>query len=204
MQRWARAYRDNNYHAAIDTNNGTEAQNRLFKYSFLPRRKHNATLSNTVSIIVENFLPTRRQQYLLQNFQQSSLYRPYHSYIPSYLHDRPRSIIIHCLDRRTNSAKIIAETYMILTVTKEYLRLKKHLEPSIGLILAKAAQKKCLLALVKIGSDTTYHANTFLLSLLTDQLGNGTTSLNLTCRVHIFPLTPRHSMTTFNHLQTTM
>ena len=56
------------------------------------RRLH----SNTVSIIIENFLPTRRQQYLLHNFQQSSMYHSYHSHIPSYLHDRPRSVIIHC------------------------------------------------------------------------------------------------------------
>ena len=80
-----------------------------FKYSFLPRRKRKATLSSTVSIIVENFLPTWRQQYLLQNFQQFSMYRSYHSHIPSYLHDRPRSVIIHCLDRRTNSAKVLAD-----------------------------------------------------------------------------------------------
>lgn len=107
VQRWARAYRDENYHAAIDTNNGTEAQNKLFKYSFLPRKKYTATLSNTISIIVENFLPTRRQQYLLQNYQQSSMYRSYQSHIPPFLHNRPRSVIIHCLDRKTNSNKIL-------------------------------------------------------------------------------------------------
>lgn len=109
VQRWARAYRDEKYHAAIDTNNGTEAQNKLFKYSFLPQKKYTATLSNTISIIVESFLPTRRQQYLLQNYKQSSTYRPYHSHIPSFLHNRPRSVIIHCLDRKTNSNKILPE-----------------------------------------------------------------------------------------------
>ena len=108
VQRWARAYRDENYHAAIDTNNGTEAQNKLFKYSFLPRKKYTATLSNTVSIIVESFLPTRRQQYLLQNYQQSSMYRSYQSYIAPFLHNRPRSVILHCLDR-TNSSKILPQ-----------------------------------------------------------------------------------------------
>ena len=46
---------------------------------------------------------------MLQNFQQSSMYRSYHSHIPYYLHDRPRSVIIHCLDRRTNSSKILAD-----------------------------------------------------------------------------------------------
>lgn len=57
---------------------------------------------------MDSFLPSRKQQYLLQNYQQSSEYRPYHEHIPSYLHNRPRSIIIHCLDRKTNSSKILA------------------------------------------------------------------------------------------------
>ena len=60
-QRWAWAYHEENYHAAIDSNNGTVVQNKLFKYSFLPQKKYTATLSNTVSIIVESFLLTRRQ-----------------------------------------------------------------------------------------------------------------------------------------------
>lgn len=124
-QRWARAFRDNKYHAAVDTNNGVEAQNRLFKYSFLPRNKHKATLSSTVSIIVEHFLPTRRQQYLLQNFQHSSMYRSYHSHIPSNLHDRPRSIIIHCLDRQTNSAKILADNVHDVDCEKGIFEIEK-------------------------------------------------------------------------------
>ena len=36
------------------------------------------------------------------------MYHSYHSHIPSYLHDRPRSVILHCLDRQTNSSKILA------------------------------------------------------------------------------------------------
>lgn len=63
LQRWARAFQDNCYHAAVDTNNGTEAQNKLFKYTFLPRKKQKATLSNTVSIIVENYLPSVKYKF---------------------------------------------------------------------------------------------------------------------------------------------
>ena len=76
----------------------------------MPRKKQKATLSSTISIIVENYLPSVKNKYLLQNYQQSSLYRSYKSFIPSYLHDRPRSVILHCLDRRTNSAKFSAES----------------------------------------------------------------------------------------------
>ena len=46
----------------------------------------------------------------LENSQQSSMYPSYHSHVPSYLHNQPRSIIIHCLDRQTNSVKISAES----------------------------------------------------------------------------------------------
>ena len=42
-QRWARAYSDGEYHAAVNTN-GVEAQNKLLKYRFLPRSKQKATL----------------------------------------------------------------------------------------------------------------------------------------------------------------
>ena len=69
-----------------------------------------ATLSSTITIIVEIYLPSIKHKYLLQNCQQSSFYRSYKSFTPSYLHDRPRSVILHCLDRRTNSAKFSAES----------------------------------------------------------------------------------------------
>ena len=169
--------------------------------AFCQEANRKATLSNTVSIILENVLSTRRQQYLLQNFHQSSMYRSYHSHIPSYLHDRPRSVIIHCLGRKTNSTKFFVEHVHDIDSKKVYLKLKKHLEANTGLSLAYAPWKKCLLALVKIGLDTIYHANTFLLSSPTDPLGNGTTSLKLTYRVCISPQTPRHCMTTFSHPQ---
>ena len=64
LQRWARAYRDGNYHAYVNTNNGVEAQNRLLKYSYLPKRKH-LSLSAVTRLISfylictgNTFLPT--------------------------------------------------------------------------------------------------------------------------------------------------
>ena len=98
LQKWARAFRDNEYHCAVDTNNGVEAQNKLLKYSYLPNRK-NITLSSLVSHIIESFLPDRYQKYLLQNYQMTEAYRSYSDIIPDYLRTRPRSVIIHCLDR---------------------------------------------------------------------------------------------------------
>ena len=98
LQKWARAFRDNEYHCAVDTNNGVEAQNKLLKYSYLPNRK-NITLSSLVSHIIESFLPDRYRKYLLQKYQMTEAYRSYSAIIPEYLQTRPRSVIIHCLDR---------------------------------------------------------------------------------------------------------
>lgn len=105
LQRWARAFRDNDYHCAVDTNNGVEAQNKLFKYTFLPRNKQKATLSTTITILVNDYLPSCKQKYLFQNYRQLSEYRAYKDSVPLYLHNRPRSVIIHCLDRKTKGER---------------------------------------------------------------------------------------------------
>ena len=89
----------------MDTSNGVEAQNKLLKYNYLPRGKQRINLSNIVTIIVEQFLPSCQSKYLFQNYKQSSQYRSYKKFVPTYLHDRPHSVILHCLDRRSKSAK---------------------------------------------------------------------------------------------------
>ena len=108
LQRWAHAYRDSVYHAAVNTNNGIEAQNKLFKYNFLPRNKQRATVSAITTLLVEDYLPTAYQKYLLQNYKQTSMYRTYNDFVPDYLRDRPRNIILHCLDRMARSHKLTA------------------------------------------------------------------------------------------------
>ena len=82
-----------------------EAQNKLLKYNYLPRGKQRINLSNIVTIIVEQFLPSCQSKYLFQNYKQSSQYRSYKKFVPTYLHDRPHSVILHCLDRRSKSTK---------------------------------------------------------------------------------------------------
>ena len=62
-------------------------------------------LSSIVSLLVEIFLPALRQKYLFANFEQSHLNRKYNDYIPSYLQNRPREVILHCLDRKASSAR---------------------------------------------------------------------------------------------------
>ena len=93
----------------MDTNNGLEAQNKLLKYTFLPRGKQKVTLSNIITILIEQYLPTCKQKYLFQNYKQSSQYRSYKKCVPAYLHDRPRGVVLHCLDRKTKSLKYSPE-----------------------------------------------------------------------------------------------
>jgi len=61
------------FHAAIETNNGVEAQNKVLKYSYLPHRR-NITLSCLVEILITSFLPDSYEKYLFQNYKMSSAY----------------------------------------------------------------------------------------------------------------------------------
>lgn len=108
-QMWSRAYRDDTYHGAVDTNNGAEALNKALKYSYLPRTK-NTTLSGIVSLCVEQFIPDMRQMYVFKNYKQSSEYRVYNDkLVPAYLQCRPRNVILHCLERKYRSHKYTAD-----------------------------------------------------------------------------------------------
>ena len=100
---WARAYRDLTYHAAVNTTNGVESQNKLLKYSYLPRK--NITLSRLTTMLCEEFNPDIHHKYLYLNHKMSSNYRTYNDFVPSYLHGRSRQVILHCLERKSNSRK---------------------------------------------------------------------------------------------------
>lgn len=115
MQRWARAYRDQTFHECINTNNGTEALNKALKYTYLPRAKRATNLSGIVITLIDTFLPALRQKYLFTNFEQSSANRKYKDSIPSYLHDRPKAVILHCLDRKASSSHFESEDISLTT-----------------------------------------------------------------------------------------
>ena len=112
MQLWAHAYRDEVYHAAVDTNNGVESQNKLLKYNFLPRNTR-LTLSRLVVVLNEHFLPDMHHKHMFLNHQMLSTYRAYNSFVPPYLHGRPRQVIIHCLERKSNCQKYNEEDITI-------------------------------------------------------------------------------------------
>ena len=77
LQRWARAFRDEKFYAAVNTNNGIEALNRAFKYTFLPRQRKDTRLSSVVSILIDHFLPENYHKYFFLNYKQLGAYRSY-------------------------------------------------------------------------------------------------------------------------------
>lgn len=110
---WAHAYRDSNYYAAVDTNNGTESLNKALKYSYLPKRK-SLTLSGIASLLIDRFLPDMWQKYVFHNYKLSEEYRAYSKDIPSYLKGRPKSVIFHCLERKAKCHKFTEEDIKVL------------------------------------------------------------------------------------------
>ena len=63
------------------------------------------TLSALVCLLVERFLPETQQSYVLPNLKASEWYRRYNDFVPGFLRGRPRSVILHCLDRQSRSNK---------------------------------------------------------------------------------------------------
>ena len=66
-------------------------------------------LSSLASLLIETFLPEAHQKYLCMNYMQTGQYRKYKSFVPGYLQDRPRSTIIHCLERKSKALKYSGE-----------------------------------------------------------------------------------------------
>lgn len=75
------------------THNGVESQNKLLKYSYLPRK--NITLSRLATVLNEEFNPDIHHKYLFLNYKTSPNYRTYNDFVPSYLHRQPRQVILH-------------------------------------------------------------------------------------------------------------
>ena len=98
-ERWAQAFRKQQAVNIVNTNNGVEAQNKHFKYDYLPRSVDKSAYGIAM-LLVESFIPDSYQQYKDANFKQSSLYRAYNDDIPPSLRNRPSHFIKHCMKSR--------------------------------------------------------------------------------------------------------
>lgn len=101
-KRWAHAFRQQQVANIVNTNNGVERQNHLFKYDYLPR-SIDKSVYGIALILVESFVPDSYQQYLDTNLKLSSCYRRYSSMVPDYLHNRPAQFVKHCLKSQFDS-----------------------------------------------------------------------------------------------------
>ena len=102
--RWARAFRKQQAINIVNTNNGTEAQNKLFKYKYLPT-SIDKSVYGIATMLVESFVPDSHQHYLQSNLQSSSAYGRFNHTVPVYLHDRPPRFVKYCLNSRYAAAE---------------------------------------------------------------------------------------------------
>ena len=98
--------------------------NKLLKYKFLPRQK-NLTLSFLVIKLIEEFIPALHYKYLFQNFKQTILYRAYNPVVvPKYLQCRPKSVILHCLNRTSKRLKYTSSDISEVDAGSEIFEVK--------------------------------------------------------------------------------
>ncbi|XP_062287897.1 uncharacterized protein si:dkey-31c13.1 isoform X1 [Scomber scombrus] len=101
-ERWVNVFKNDDLKVALYTNNGVERQNETLRYSYLKGYK-NCSLSETIMVIVQDFLPRSYQRYIELNVKCSSDYQVYSQNVPPYLKDKPRIVAEHIMTRHQES-----------------------------------------------------------------------------------------------------
>ncbi|XP_046570097.1 uncharacterized protein LOC124278436 [Haliotis rubra] len=112
-QKWVLAYRHSLLSFIVNTNNGVEAQNKLFKHEYLAPFRVKA-LSGLMSTLVDNFFEDAHRnyynyRYLDANVTMSEGWREGMESIPKELHHRPAPFIKHMRELKQKSAHITSE-----------------------------------------------------------------------------------------------
>ena len=107
-----------------------------------PRRKH-LTLSQLAIILYEDFIPDTHHKYLYRNYRMLPTYRKYNDFVLIYLHGHPRQVIIHCLDRRSNSQKFCDEDILSRDTSAGLFTLQSSSTIDFGL---KSGKPSCTCA----------------------------------------------------------
>ncbi|KAK3093881.1 hypothetical protein FSP39_021404, partial [Pinctada imbricata] len=116
-ERWVWAYRFGRG-VLVNTNNGLERQNKLFKYTFLEQKKNNS-LSAMVTTLVNDYLPSMMLKYIRDNATASdTVGRSYSSEVPVYLRNRPAAFIKHCLTKLELAESVFERDVECLTDNK--------------------------------------------------------------------------------------
>jgi len=82
---------------AVTTNNGVEALNKSLK-SFYLEFSGTGSLTSLIETIICDFIPEQLLSYSRLNFIYSSECKTYNPDVPTFLKDRPRSFVKHCLN----------------------------------------------------------------------------------------------------------
>ena len=94
---------------SCNTNNGTERINGDLKHDELVGFK-NCSLSDLYEIIIPRFLPKFYRKYVSLNVKFSSGYKTYAENIPSYLQNRPQSLVTFLLERAQRMSTLMIDT----------------------------------------------------------------------------------------------
>ncbi|XP_072177421.1 uncharacterized protein [Diadema setosum] len=97
-KRWVRCFQDESFYIAVHAGSGVEKQNEALKYDNMEDYE-NCSLKDLVSGLIMTFFPDSYRIYLERNARSSPGYSQYNNNIPSFLRNRPRSIVRHIQDR---------------------------------------------------------------------------------------------------------
>ena len=94
---------------SCNTNNGTERINGDLKHDELVGFK-NCSPSELLEIIISRFLPKFYRKYVSLNVKFSSGYKTYAENIPSYLQNKPRSLVTFLLERAQRVSTLMIDS----------------------------------------------------------------------------------------------
>ncbi|CAC5386269.1 unnamed protein product [Mytilus coruscus] len=114
-KRWVYCFRFDMFNIKINTTNGLEKMHCDLKFKYLKNIQDGKSLSSMVSIIVNEMMPESKNTYIRKNLSYMHENRSYSSNVPSFLQDRPRQFVTHCLDRMPPSVLEIPPGSVICT-----------------------------------------------------------------------------------------
>ncbi|XP_065657884.1 uncharacterized protein LOC136082459 isoform X2 [Hydra vulgaris] len=112
-KRWIWWYRQNRLLINCNTNNGVERQNESFKYCYL-KKYNNSSLTGMLTLLIEEFFTDKLESYTDANFKMDARYRRYGCWVPKYLYNRPRSLVKHCLLRKSTADYMDLNTVVMM------------------------------------------------------------------------------------------
>ncbi|XP_069108844.1 uncharacterized protein [Argopecten irradians] len=116
---WVWAYRGDELTLVVNSNNGVEAQNEVFKYEYLSSLPMK-TVSSLMTLLVEDFFVDSYRKYLESNVTMSAGWREPSGSVPKELHNRPKYLVQHIREATVRCSDITSDMVTMVT-EKEFL-----------------------------------------------------------------------------------